>query len=194
VADADAWSQALRAHGLRATTPQEGEAQRREGALRRYRSVELSPRTTRGLTVLGVERPDLTDLRASSAPLPAHVDALDHVAVRTSDAEAALALYGQGLGIRLALDRKLGPTRMLFFRVGGVTLEYVQDPATGERDAFYGLAFRVRDIDAAHARLQAADVSITPVRDGNKPGTRVFSVTNGTCNVPTLFLRDPARD
>lgn len=194
VADAGAWSQALRARGLRATAPQDGEATSRAGARRHYRSVDLSPRATRGLTLLGVERPDLSDLRASVAPAAACVDALDHVVVRTADPDAAIALYQQALGIRLALDRTFGSTRMLFFRTGGVTLELVHDPAAGATDAFHGLAFRVRDIDAAHARLRAAGVATSALRDGNKPGTRVFSVTSGTRSVPTLFLRDPARD
>lgn len=194
VADAAAWSRALRARGLRATAPQEGEARAADGTLRRYRTVELSPRSARGLALLGVERPDLSDLRASRAPAPASVDALDHVVVRTSDPEAAIALYAQALEIRLALDRTFGTTRMLFFRTGAVTLEFVHDPAAGERDALHGLALRVRDIEGAHARLQDAGVPVNAVRAGNKPGTRVFSATGGTRGVPTLFLRDPARD
>jgi catechol 2,3-dioxygenase-like lactoylglutathione lyase family enzyme len=194
VTDAAAWSQALRARGLRATAPEAGEARSHEGVLRRYSSVELSSRATRGLALLGVERPELSDLRATRAPAPACVDALDHIVVRSSDCEAAIALYQRDLGIRLALDRNFGPTRMLFFRTGGVTLEFVQDPAAGATDQLHGLAFRVRDLDAAHARLRETGVAVNAVRDGNKPGTRVFSVQNGTCNVPVLFLRDPARD
>jgi catechol 2,3-dioxygenase-like lactoylglutathione lyase family enzyme len=194
VTDAAAWSQALRARGLRATAPETGAARSREGALRRYGSVELSPRATRGLALLGVERPDLSDLRATRAPAPACVDALDHIVVRSSDCETAIALYQRDLGIRLALDRSFGTTRMLFFRCGGVTLEFVHDPAAAPHDQLHGLAFRVRDLDAAHARLRGAGVAVSVVRDGNKPGTRVFSVKSGTCNVPLLFLRDPARD
>jgi catechol 2,3-dioxygenase-like lactoylglutathione lyase family enzyme len=194
VADAGAWSQALRARGLRATAPQEGEATSRAGTRRHYRSVDLSPRATRGLALLGVERAELSELRAPAPPAAACVDALDHVVIRTADPEAAIALYQQGLDIRLALDRTFGSTRMLFFRTGAVTLELVHDPTAGASDAFHGLAFRVRDIDGAHARLRAAGVATGAVRDGNKAGTRVFSATSGTCNVPTLFLRDPARD
>src|SRR5262249_11544314 len=114
--------------------------------------------------------------------------------VRTSAPEAAIALYGQSLGIRLALDRVLGRTRMLFFRIGGVTLEVVQNPALGESDTFYGLAYRVRDIDAAHTRMRAAGLDVSEIREGNKPGTHVYTVRDGSCSVPTLILRDPSRD
>lgn len=193
-ADADACSAQLRGRGLRATPPQPGEARAADGSLRRYRVVELSPRTTRGLAVFAVERDDLPALRGAATVPASSADALDHVVIRTADPDAAIACYGRGLGIRLALDRELSGTRMLFFREGGVTIEIVGDPKLGDIDAFYGLAFRVRDIDAAHARLRAEGFDSSPVRAGNKQGTRVFSVRDGTCGVPTLFLRDPARD
>jgi catechol 2,3-dioxygenase-like lactoylglutathione lyase family enzyme len=122
------------------------------------------------------------------------VEALDHVVIRSSAPDAAIAFYERGLGIRLALDRGVGPRRMLFFRIGGVTLEVVHDPALGESDAFYGVAYRVRDLEAAHTRLRSAGFAVTEPRAGNKPGTHVFSVRDGTCGVPTLILRDPARD
>lgn len=194
VPDADAFSATLRGRNLRATAPEEGQAQSADGRVRSYRSVQLSPRSSRGLSLLGVERPDLTDLRAAAQPAVSAVDALDHVAVRTQDPDASLRLYGEGLGIRLALDRSFGQLRMLFFRVGGVTLELVQDPSVGEHDRFYGLALRVRDLEAAHKRLDDAGLELSGTREGHKPGTRVFSVKSGTCGVPVLVIRDPARD
>jgi catechol 2,3-dioxygenase-like lactoylglutathione lyase family enzyme len=192
--DADALSTQLRARGLAATRPQEGSSEDATGAVRRFRTVELSTRTTRGLSVFAVERPDLAALR-SVTPTPGDcLDALDHVVIRTSAPDAAIALYERGLGIRLALDREFGARRMLFFRIGGVTLEVVHDSALAESDAFYGVAYRARDLAAAHARLRVAGFAVTEPRPGNKPGTHVFSVRDGTCGVPTLILRDPARD
>jgi len=45
--------------------------------------------------------------------------------LRTRDPEAARAFFGEGLGLRLALDREFPAwgARLLFFRVGGVTVE-----------------------------------------------------------------------
>jgi catechol 2,3-dioxygenase-like lactoylglutathione lyase family enzyme len=194
VEQADAFSQNLRARGVRATAPEPGEAEASDGARRLYRAVQLSPRAARGLSVLGVERPDLSDLRAAARPAADAVEALDHLALRTQDPDAALQLYGAGLGLRLALDRSVGAVRMLFFRVGGVTLEVVQDPSVGGEDAFYGLALRVRDLEAAHTRMAAAGLALSEIRPGRKPETRVFSVKSGTCGVPVLVIRDPARD
>lgn len=195
-ADAEACSRELRARGVRVTPPQDGSALGSDGVLRRYRSLELSPRATRGLSVLIVERDpaQASTLSAGTAPDPDAADALDHIVVRTADPDAAVALYRDGLGIRLALDRMLGTTRMLFFRVGGVTLEVVHDPSQQSGDILYGAAYRARDLDAAHARLQRAGFDTSAPRDGRKPGTRVMTVRNAPAGVPTLMLRDPARD
>lgn len=182
----------LRERGVRVAPPAEGEAADGAGGTRRYRTLELSPRATRGVSVLGVERSDTDALRAKVEDSAAF-HALDHVVLRTSAPDAAIALYGEGLGVRLALDKELGKTRMLFFRVGGVTLEVVHDPSLGEQDAFYGVAYRVEDIDAAHARLGRLGFALGEVKSGNKPGTRVFTVRDGTAGVPTLVIWDPGR-
>lgn len=194
VDDAAAYSAELRGRGLRATPPQPGEALGEDGKVRSYQTVELSPRTTRGLAVLAVQRPDGDKLRSPGSSPRHAAHALDHVAIFTADPDAALLLYGQGLGVRLALDRTFGDRRMLFFRAGGVTLEVVQDRALSDQDAFYGLTFRVMDLAAAHTRLEQAGFKVDAIRAGMKPNTEVFSVKDGTHGVPTLFLRDPGRD
>lgn len=193
-ADAAELSTQLRARGIRATRPQDGVAHGSGGEARSFRTVELSSRDIRGLSVFAVERPEPEALRPTGAVPPDAVDALDHVLVATSDGDASRALYERGLGIRLALDTVFGKRRMLFYRIGGVTLEVVHDPGLGELDAFRGIAYRVRDLQAAHSRLQQSGFPVSELRTGNKPGTQVFTVRGGTCGVPTLFLRDPSRD
>jgi catechol 2,3-dioxygenase-like lactoylglutathione lyase family enzyme len=191
--DAAACSAALREQGVRATRPEVGTARAADGSERSYRSVELSASATRAVPVLIVERPDMASLRDGARGSDDTLHALDHVVVRTADPDAAAALYGQRLGIRLALERELGGTRMLFFRIGGVTVEIVQDRTLGDQDELWGFAFRARDLPAAHARLATAGFSLGEVRDGRKPGTQVSTVRDGTCNVPTLLLYDASR-
>ncbi len=193
-ADAAQCSRELRERGVRATPPESGEARGEDGAVRTYRTVELSARTTRGVSVLAVERADANALRGAVPEAATAVSALDHVVVRTAEPDAAVKLYAGGLGLRLALDREFRGQRMLFFRIGGVTVEVVADPNASESDRLWGVAYRVRDIEAAHQRLSAAGFDPSPVRDGNKPGTRVCTLREGTCGVPTLILRDPARE
>jgi catechol 2,3-dioxygenase-like lactoylglutathione lyase family enzyme len=155
--------------------------------------VEISPRMTRSLPVLAVERSDTDRLRDAASFAPSMVHALDHVVIRTSDLDAARTLYGERLGLRCALDTRIGSVGMLFFRIGGVTVEVVQDAACGDADSFYGAAYRVQDLDACHRRLSAAGHALSEVRDGRKPGTRVFTLRSGHHGMPSLFLSDPAR-
>lgn len=123
-----------------------------------------------------------------------HVHALDHLVINTPNPDRAMALYGAKLGLRLALDRTAPEwsVRLIFFRTGGLTLEIAHrlgqagDPAGP--DSFWGLTWRVGDIEAAHARLAAKGFNLSDVRTGRRAGTRVFTVRDGTMNVPTLFI------
>lgn len=191
--DASATSKTLRERRVRATLPQAGVAHNESGGTRAYQTVELSPRATRGIPVLIVERPDFAALTGTQPIAAACVHALDHVVLRTGNVDAAKILYGSALGVRLALERDINGTRMLFFRVGGVTLEIVEDKSQGDVDVFYGAAYRVRDIQAAHQRLTQSGFDLSPIRAGHKSGTTVFTVRDRTHNVATLILHDPAR-
>ncbi|MEZ6023848.1 MAG: VOC family protein [Hyphomonadaceae bacterium] len=127
---------------------------------------------------------------AALAPAQPHADgvsALDHIVVRTPDPQRAVALYGGRLGLDLRLDRDVGGRRLMFFRCGDTVLEVAHEPEL-ERDTLWGLCWRVGDIDAAQARLAAAGVNVSEVRIGMKPGTRVFTVRDRSCGVPTLMI------
>jgi hypothetical protein len=55
------------------------------------------------------------------------------------------------------------------------------------------LSWRVADIVATRARLASAGVDVSDVRSGRKPGTRVLTVRNGTCGVPTILVEQTAQ-
>ncbi len=118
---------------------------------------------------------------------------LDHVVVRTPDPERAVALYGGRLGLDLRLDRTNSEhgNRLLFFVCGGLVVEISHDTRKGigtGPDRIFGLAWRARDIDRAHARMMAHGVDASEIRTGRRPGTRVFTVRNRTAGVPTLVI------
>jgi len=176
------------------------------GAFREWLRVPLPARKTRGVLLFAIEHLSSDATLAPGLPLGdarALVFGLDHAVLRTADPEAAKALYGDALGLRLALDRAFPEwgARLLFFRVGGITLEVAAalEPAgeggdakplpSADRDALWGLSYRVRDAEGARARLDASGFEVSAVREGRKPGTRVFGVRNGTCGVPTLILQ-----
>jgi len=82
--------------------------------------------------------------------------------------------------------------RLIFFRTGGLTVEIAHRLAQAEDaagpDGFWGLTWRVGDIEAAHDRLASHGFNVSDVRTGRRAGTRVFTVRDGTLNVPTLFI------
>ena len=125
---------------------------------------------------------------------------LDHVVVATDDHAAALALYRDALGLRLALDRRFPERglRILFLQAGEgdrrVTLE-VAGPIDARgggagTDRFGGLAWRADDVEAWRERLASEGFPVSALRRGFKPGTRVATVTARTAGVPTLLIGD----
>jgi catechol 2,3-dioxygenase-like lactoylglutathione lyase family enzyme len=169
------------------------------GQVRRWRSTLLPEARTRGVLMIAIEHesPDLLPLAPVVGPDDAVVTGIDHAVVQTTDADAAIALYRDGLGLRLALDRNFPDwgMRLVFLRVGGVTVEIAQQlrdaPPPARTDQVWGLSWRVPNADAARTRLTEDGLDVSEVRPGRKPGTRVISVKNGTCGVPTLLI-EPA--
>lgn len=162
------------------------------GAERRWQSLRLPDEKAGGIKVFVVESGE-----GALSPAPAAADAvheLDHAVVNTAAPDRALAFYGAKLGLRLALDRTNPDwgVRLIFFRTGGLTIEIARrlsEPEdTGRPDTFWGLTWAVKDIEAAHKRLSADGFDISEIRKGRKPGSRVFTIRNGTMNVPTLFI------
>jgi catechol 2,3-dioxygenase-like lactoylglutathione lyase family enzyme len=126
------------------------------------------------------------------------VAAIDHVVVRTADPERAVAHWRDRLGLRLALDRTFEDRklRLLFFRSGGLTLEYAHALDADEgapNDTAYGVSYRVDDLEAIRARLAAAGLDVSETRAGMKPGSTVATVRSGTAGVPTLLIQQPPR-
>ncbi|MEM9668958.1 MAG: VOC family protein [Pseudomonadota bacterium] len=127
------------------------------------------------------------------------VHALDHIVIFTPNPDRALALYGTRLGLDFRLDRtaEQWKTRFLFFRTGGLIFEVVhrldkdQDPAGA--DKIWGLTWTVDNLEAAHQRLSSNGFDISEIRAGRKPGSRVFTVRDGTLDVPTLFIAHEPR-
>ena len=199
--DADSCRAALAERGLHPAAPRKGLGRDRDsGAVREFLSVLLPPDESRGVLLFAIQHlspPDLLPPAEVAAAAASAVTGVDHVVVRTADAEAAKQLYGDRLGIRLALDRSFPEwgARMLFFRIGGVTIEVAatlgEEVEVGAEDRLWGIAYHVGDADAARDRLAGEGFDVSEVRQGRKPGTRVFTVRSETHGVETLFL-EPA--
>jgi catechol 2,3-dioxygenase-like lactoylglutathione lyase family enzyme len=156
-----------------------------------WRSFRAAKTRTRGVRFFFIERES-----ALAAPHAQEAAALDHALIRSGDMEAAAALYGARLQLDMRLDRQLGDRRLMFFRCGDVMLEIAEDKALEpERDRFHGVAWRIAHAETSQKRLATAGLNVSDVREGAKPGTRVFTVRDGTCGVPTLMIEvTPKRD
>jgi catechol 2,3-dioxygenase-like lactoylglutathione lyase family enzyme len=196
--DAVACAAAWRSAGLEPSGPQDGLGRDADsGAIRRWARLDASPGTTRGIPIFAIQHRSPADVlprcEARSSP-EASVTGLDHVVVLSADIEATRAVFGDRLGLRLALDRRFEQrgVRLLFFRVGGATVEIAgrlaAEPRPEASDRFGGLAWRVANIDGARARVADAGFELSQVREGAKPGTRVFTLRGEPCGVPTLFI------
>jgi catechol 2,3-dioxygenase-like lactoylglutathione lyase family enzyme len=166
------------------------------GAMLRWKRTRTATELTRGVRMFFLE---LESQRPrSQASIEGPVIGLDHVVVSTEDSERAAALYGARLGLDMALDRTHQDWgQLMFFRCGDLIVEVVRRPVAGGdavHDRLWGLSWRVGDIDVARARLLAAGIEVSEVRNGRKPGTRVMSVRSGTCGVQTLFLERTPRE
>jgi catechol 2,3-dioxygenase-like lactoylglutathione lyase family enzyme len=167
------------------------------GATLSWKRTRAAIDATRGVRLffleLAKERP--LSVRTTAAS----ITALDHVVISTADPERAAALYGARLGLDMALDRSHPDWgRLMFFRCGDLIVEIVQRPgkdgtADKAHDRLWGLSWRVADLDATRARLVPAGVDVSDVRAGRKPGTRVLTVRNGTCGIPTLLVERTPR-
>lgn len=165
------------------------------GEMLRWRRTRIPPAAAHGVRLFFLERADERPL--APATDDAAVTGLDHLVITMADPDRAAALYGAKLGLdmRLDLSRPDWGVQLMFFRCGDLIVELARrldDAASGSKnDSFMGLSWRVASADAARARLAAAGLDVSQVRPGRKPKTRIFTVRDRTCGVPTLMI-EPA--
>lgn len=186
---------------IQARTRHRAQAEGADPAPLDWISARVDPVASRSLAVELISEaegpwPEWTDPTsdADSADPLSVIRGLDHVVVFSGDVDATRDFYGDGLGIRLALDRRFEQrgVRLVFFRIGGVTIEIGGRLAAPRQpdaaDRFGGLAWQVPDMEASQARLRADRFDVSEIRDGNKPGTRVCTVRDPVHDVPTLLI------
>jgi len=147
-------------------------------------ATPLAPEAARGLSLL---------LLPPAAPAPASETRLDHLVIRSANPERSMALLSARLGLELRLDRSnpAWGSRLMFFRCGDLVLEVSHALAEGISDApdsLWGLTWGVADVAAQHARLAEAGLAVSPLRQGRKPGTRLFTLREHSFFPPTAFI------
>jgi catechol 2,3-dioxygenase-like lactoylglutathione lyase family enzyme len=192
--DASAFIERARSFDLMASDPVPGQGiDDNTRAQRHWRNIFWDAQAARGIFSFCIEHSDTSSLPMSEKLSESPVTAVDHVVVKTQSAAAAKRFYGEQLGIRLALEQAVpewGGTQ-LFFRASSMSIEVIASDKAPTDDDLWGLALKTADIEATHRRLLSAGVSVTDVKTGRKPGTRVCTVTSHTLAIPTLLIEHP---
>ncbi len=159
------------------------------GGLTVHAKSQGVPADCRGLDIAVTEQHprDVVRLRPSEPG----IQLVDHVVLQTNDADDCIRLFRDELGARLALDQTVEEWggRMLFFREGAMTLEVIEHSSKRpKQDFFWGICYRCSDIETTRLNLISRGVSISEIREGRKPGTRVASIKSHVGGVPSLLL------
>jgi catechol 2,3-dioxygenase-like lactoylglutathione lyase family enzyme len=164
------------------------------GRTRKWTRFRINDETSNGVRMFVLQR-DVDDPLLVQTSSSDAINGLDHLVITTANPDKALALYGSRLGLRLTLDLSIAERDMqlLSFKAGDTRIEMshrISKASPTEPDKLWGITWRTNDIEAAHARMTKSGLNVSEVRKGMSKGTRVFTVRDGTLNVPTLILAD----
>ena len=122
-----------------------------------------------------------------------HINRLDHIVIKTNEADSFIKIYKDIYGIRLALDKfvEAWKRRMLFFRVNKTTIEVIEEKDDQDKphDMLWGLAWGVDDINNTRDRLIKNGIEISEIKNGVKENTLVATIKSNTRGVPTLLIQ-----
>lgn len=182
--DVNATVREMRDAGLEVQDPRDGSGvDQISGAERRWRNAMVPLKASNGVRIFFIEHRSPPEALPAAAPVAeegAYVKRMDHAVVLSADMEMTRQLWGNMVGARLALDRSFPErnTRILFFRLGDITIEVSggaqqTEEGMGKPDRLWGIAWGVDSLAKTCERLQAAGVDISGPRTGIKPGTLV---------------------
>lgn len=114
------------------------------------------------------------DAPASADTHPNHVTQIDHLVLISPDLERTTTDLASRYGLEPRRDRDAGAFVQRFFRLGEVILEVIGAPEPGPgEDTFWGITFRVDDIDALAAGMGPR---VGRVKDAVQPGRRITTL------------------
>ena len=189
--DINAVASALREKGFTLPGPSDGESSNsKDLKTRKWESLFLPPELTRGLFSFVIQHTQ-GELACPKTYKSSSIRKLDHLVIKTNDADGFIAIYRDLFKIRLALDKVVErwKTRMLFFRLNKTTIEVVEEKNDQQaNDRLWGLTWDVENIQQAHTRLLSEGIDVTPIKKGIKENTLVATIKSHTHNVPTLLI------
>ena len=119
-----------------------------------------------------------------------NVSKVNQLVIQTDDPESIKGIFDGKLRIRLALDKtfKEWAGRMLFFRLGGVTLEVVEGKDIKQNSQYYGIGWHADNYNNCYNALLKDGFSFSEIRKGRKKGTLVSTLKKPILNIPTILI------
>jgi len=158
---------------------------------RTWKSLFPTQELTRGVFTILIEHTS-EKILYKKEDNPSNIKRLDHVVINSNDPDAAIKLYRDVYGLRLALDQNIKDWggRMLFFRLNKTTIELVGKlDSKNDKDKLWGLAWSVNDIEMTYNRLLNLGIKVSELRSGRKANTRVCTIESNASLVPTLIIQ-----
>ena len=118
------------------------------------------------------------------------ISKVNQLVIQTKFPEIIKDIFEEKLNIRLALDKtfKEWAGRMLFFRLGGVTLEIIEGRDLNHNCGYFGIGWHTDNYSNCYKRLIEDGFGFSEIRKGRKKGTLVSTLKEPMLNIPTILI------
>ena len=119
-----------------------------------------------------------------------NVSKVNQLVIQTKSPDSIKDIFEGMLNIRLALDKtfKEWAGRMLFFRLGGVTLEVIEGQDINKNSKYFGIGWHADNYNKCYDSLLKNGFRLSEIRIGRKEGTLVSTLKDPILNIPTILI------
>ena len=153
----------------------------------KFSFFNILDKTIESLNILVSSKIDFQDNKSS---LKNNVSKVNQLVIQTKDPDTIKEIFEGKLSIRLALDKtfKKWAGRMLFFRLGGVTLEVIEGKDIKQNSEYFGIGWHADNYNKCYDDLINDGFRLSEIRAGRKEGTLVSTLKEPILNIPTILI------
>ncbi len=153
----------------------------------KFSFFNILDKTIESLNILVSSKIDFQDNKSS---LKNNVSKVNQLVIQTEDPDTIKEIFEGKLSIRLALDKtfKKWAGRMLFFRLGGVTLEVIEGKDIKQNSEYFGIGWHADNYNKCYDDLINDGFRLSEIRAGRKEGTLVSTLKEPILNIPTILI------
>jgi len=153
----------------------------------KFSFFNILDKTIESLNIFVSSKIDFQDNKSS---LKNNVSKVNQLVIQTEDPDTIKEIFEGKLSIRLALDKtfKKWAGRMLFFRLGGVTLEVIEGKDIKQNSEYFGIGWHADNYNKCYDDLINDGFRLSEIRAGRKEGTLVSTLKEPILNIPTILI------